>query len=44
MPWGFYGREGESAQIRSILGRGRWFFAVLHLQARMARLVLMHRA
>jgi len=24
--WGFYGREHETAQLRAILTRGRWFF------------------
>ena len=26
VPWGFYGRRQELAQLRGILGRDRWFF------------------
>lgn len=26
--WGFYGRRTELEDLRSILGRGRWFFRV----------------
>ena len=42
--WGFYGRAGELAEVASIFGRGRWFFARVSGRRRIGKTTLVQRA
>lgn len=44
MHWGFYGRDAELAQLRDILGRGRWFFARVAGRRRIGKTALIQEA
>jgi uncharacterized protein len=44
MEWGFYGRQVELQQLRSILQRNRWFFAKLSGRRRIGKTTLIQRA
>lgn len=44
MSWGFYGRDGELAALRSILNRGRWFFARISGRRRIGKTTLLRHA
>jgi AAA+ ATPase superfamily predicted ATPase len=44
MAWGFYGRQTELAQLESILGRGRWFFAKVTGRRRIGKTTLIQQA
>lgn len=42
--WGFYGREGELAQLSAILQRDRWFFVQIAGRRRIGKTSLIHEA
>lgn len=44
MPWGFYGRRGELAQVEAILERDRWFFVKITGRRRIGKTSLIHQA
>ncbi|WP_439114392.1 AAA family ATPase [Hydrogenophaga sp.] len=43
-PWGFYGRQQELAQLRSILQRQRWFFVQIAGRRRIGKTSLIQQA
>jgi AAA+ ATPase superfamily predicted ATPase len=43
-PWGFYGRQQELAQLRSILSRQRWFFVQIAGRRRIGKTSLIQQA
>jgi AAA+ ATPase superfamily predicted ATPase len=42
--WGFYGRRDELDRLRSILGRGRWFFVKIAGRRRIGKTTLIRQA
>jgi AAA+ ATPase superfamily predicted ATPase len=42
--WGFYGRDREIAEIKSILDRGRWFFCAISGRRRIGKTSLIKEA
>ncbi|HNN44821.1 MAG: ATP-binding protein [Rhodocyclaceae bacterium] len=43
-PWGFYGRQHELAQLRSVLSRQRWFFVQIAGRRRIGKTSLIQQA
>ena len=43
-PWGFYGRQRELADLRTILERGRWFFVQVSGRRRIGKTSLIQQA
>lgn len=41
--WGFYGRGEELAQLKAVLGRGRWFFMKITGRRRIGKTALIQR-